>query len=609
MSLRRTDPMNTYSVTILYKERRDAWFGLVLIATLALILSACGGQQSQQGTQAPTLSLPAIGGLPPAATGLQALGQLAPTARLQLSIGLATQRQTLANDLAALYDPTSPHFGKYLTPPELATRYGASQTSITTVTNYLQKQGFYIQAVSPLRNQISVSATVTQIAQTFGVRMQTFQQDGSMVFGPSETITLPPALQGLVTSVIGLNDFAFHITQASAQDTAQRLPDQQPGARCAQSNQVTWPNQLAAAYNYVQAYQAGYTGKGITIGLYADNDQGISLGDIANFLACTTGGTLHRNVVKVNGGAQNTLTGAVREAELDLEYLAALAPEAQILEYQNDFCYDTASCQAQTGKPLPEALADAINQMAADGRIQVASMSITLPEADYTQDEVFAIDQAIQYLAAEGVTFLVASGDCGAFGGGQYHGLSVDFPASDPYAVAVGGTRLATDAQGNRISETAWSDPQPDQSHCGNNWGSTGGLSQVFAQPGWQQGAGVKNSYANGKREVPDVAAIARTVPIYFQGQWYGRGGTSVAAPIWAAGVALVDQGLRQHVKQSVGATPTFYRVADQHNNGHPYFDVTQGNNLYYPATQGYDLTTGWGAPNILDFGKALGAF
>ena len=89
-----------------------------------------------------------------------------------------------------------------------------------------------------------------------------------------------------------------------------------------------------------------------------------------------------------------------------------------------------------------------------------------------------------------------------------------------------------------------------------------------------------------------------------------GTAATRIAAtPIWIAWLALVDQGLVKHHKQTVGATPTFYRIANQKSKLHPYFDITQGNNLYYPATTGYDLATGWGAPTIMDFGKALGAF
>lgn len=587
--------------------------GLTTLLLLALLLAACDHTQSQQhSTQAPTLPLPPLGGLPPAASSLQALGPLAPNIKLQLSIGLATNRQALANDLAAIYDPGSSQFGHYLTPQQLASRYGAAQASIDNVTAFLQAQGFQVLSVSPLHNQISVSASSAQIAQTFHMTLQTFNENGLTVFGPSGALTLPTALKGLVTSVVGLSTIAQPSHQRLPRTSPVSSAQEQPAAECSgsQAHGVT-PTQTAVAYGYTRAYKAGLTGKGISIGVYESDDQQFSLNDVTTFLRCTTGSSLHRSVVKVDGGSKNTEVNALVEAEDDIEYLAALAPDAQVFEYQNDICADVLSCgSGQEGLPLSEAFADATNQMAADGRIQVASISLAVAEEYFTQDEIFRMDQAVEELAAEGVTVAIATGDCGAYGYGTFGHLSVDLPASVPYALAVGGTELHTDSQGKRTSEVVWSDPNPDKNQqCQNNWGSTGGLSLVFPQAAWQQGNGVKNQYANGKRQLPDVSAIAWQEPLYFQGQWGGGGGTSTATPIWAAGLALVDQGLIQHHKQLVGATPTFYRLANQHGKLHPYYDITQGTNEYYPATAGFDLATGWGAPNLPDFGNALGAF
>jgi hypothetical protein len=49
-----------------------------------------------------------------------------------------------------------------------------------------------------------------------------------------------------------------------------------------------------------------------------------------------------------------------------------------------------------------------------------------------------------------------------------------------------------------------------------------------------------------------------------------------------------------------------FYVVAQSSNGMHPFYDVTRGNNLYYPATPGWDYSTGLGTPNIWDFYLAL---
>ena len=591
------------------RKREGMLSGLLLVVILALILSGCGGTQTQQTPSQTPLPLPPIGGLPPAAAGLQPTGQLSPNTTLQLTIGLLTNRQALENDLAALYDPNSPQYGQYLTPQQVADRYGASQASIDKVTSFLQAQGFQILSVSSLRDSLQVSASVAQITQTFSVLLQTFQQHGQTVFGPSGTVTLPAALKGLVTSIVGLSSFATpHPHQIpGAPSTASKASP----AACAgvPSVNVTMA-QIANTYGYASAYKAGYTGKGVSVGILEFDDQ-MQMSDLTTFLACTTGGKLHYSLVKVDGGA--TTNDGNGEAELDFEYLSALAPDAQLVEYQAQ-CTDCGA-NSSTGVPFAKGYADILNRIAADGKVQAVSASWGYYETSFTKDEVYAIDQAIKRMAAEGITFAAASGDCGAYDDAQYGDLTVDLPAADPYTLGVSGTQLQPNSNGSRKTEPAWDTYKiaPDQRSCQyNDWGGGGGLSQVFKQPSWQQGAGVKNKYSNGLREVPDVTAISWNIELYEGGQWASYpsgGGTSAAAPIWIAGIALVEQGLRQHHKHPVGAAPTFYQVANKHGKYHPYYDVTQGDNLYYPTTAAYDLASGWGAPNIVDFGKVLGGF
>jgi kumamolisin len=596
-----------------------AWHGLFFLCALAFVLTACGGnQQTQQSqaTAAPLPSLPPIGGRPPGAANLQPSGTLPPDTLLQLTIGLATNRQAFAKDLAAIYDPASPQYQHYLTPQELASRYGASQDTINTVTSFLSDHGFQINGVSSLRNSVSVAVTAGEIEQAFHIALSVYQMNGATVFGANTTLSIPTQLQSLVTSVIGLSTFAQPFRRApsqagalKAQTSAARLDPQDD---CIGGLAGLSPNDVASAYHYNDAYKAHYTGKGINIGVIEFNDN-VSNDDINIFLSCTTGGQFHRSIIKVDGSAQIFDDGSTGEATLDLEYLAALAPDAQLLEYQTTYCPGTDTsfeCQkGQKGVAFPKGYADLLNQMAADGRVQVVSSSWGTGEDYFTPDEIFMIDQGIQYLAAEGVTLASASGDCAAFGDGIFNRLAVTFPASDPYALAVGGTELTVNGSGSRSSEVVWEDANPDKSQCNNTWGSGGGLSTVFSLAPWQQGTGVKNQYSNGKRQVPDVAAAADNLFLVFDFLPLTVGGTSAAAPIWAAGIALVDQGLQQHHKQVVGASASFYRLANHHGSLNPYYDVTRGKNLYYPATSGWDYPTGWGAPSIVDVGKALGGF
>jgi len=171
--------------------------------------------------------------------------------------------------------------------------------------------------------------------------------------------------------------------------------------------------------------------------------------------------------------------------------------------------------------------------------------------------------------------------------------------ASDPWAVSVGGTMMSVDGNHARVSEVVWEDGS-NRFSCKNRWGSGGGNSAMFQHPNWQAAPGVNNQFARGARQVPDVAAAAFALAVFFNGQWGSVGGTSAAAPIWAAGMALVNEGLIKQ-KHSFGFSPQVFYTVDNQNSG-SYYDITRGNNLYYPATPGWDFATGLGTPNLPPF-------
>jgi kumamolisin len=179
-------------------------------------------------------------------------------------------------------------------------------------------------------------------------------------------------------------------------------------------------------------------------------------------------------------------------------------------------------------------------------------------------------------------------------------------PASDPWAVAVGGIAPVLDQQ-KGIYETAWANGA-NHVACNNHWGSGGGLSKLFKRPDWQDAPGVQNTFSNGMRQMPDISAFASALTYYYLGHWNITGGTSAAAPIWASGMALVNEKLLHQAQRFFFGPGLFYQVA---RNGvniqlQPYTDVTKGDNLYYPATSNWDFATGLGTPNLNDFSNVL---
>jgi kumamolisin len=514
---------------------------------------------------------------------------------LNLSIGLPIDRQGLAQAAQAIYNPSSSRYGHYLAPSQIARQFGASNAAIQQVSHWLTGQGFQIVSSSPLRTNLVVRATAARIAQAFHLLLQERSLNGRAFFSPSAAPTLPASIAPLITSISGLSNYAqighFPLRAASAVSQVTPQAGQQPGiGDCTLYGVLggVTRDKIAQTYAFTQLYNKGFRGEGMKIGVVELGDP-YSRNDVANYALCN-GAQLHLRNVQVDGPLP---AGAgAGEATLDLEMIAGLAPEAEMLDYQ-------ASTNGTNG------FLDALNQIAADDQVQVVSVSYGLQEDQFPAGDLVQFNDTLEVLAVEGISVFIASGDCGAFTNGVYGQLSVSFPASAPWAIGVGGTSFPPDG-----GEIAWYSQDPDRRDCQNTWGTGGGLSQVkgFTRPLWQTGSGVQNQYSNGERQVPDVAAVADDISIYLQGSWGAVGGTSASAPMWAAGTTLVDQALQKQGKPFLGGVPTLYRIANHPGKFQPFHDITQGNNLYYKAGPGWDYPTGLGTPDFLDIARVLGA-
>jgi kumamolisin len=224
----------------------------------------------------------------------------------------------------------------------------------------------------------------------------------------------------------------------------------------------------------------------------------------------------------------------------------------------------------------------------------VISISWGAPESDWSPQGLQAMNQAFQAAASLGVTVCCASGDAGSGDqnpqNGTPDGLAhADFPASSPWVLACGGTRL-TASGGTILAETAWND-DPASSATG------GGVSDVFELPAYQDSAGVPRSRNPGGRigrGVPDVAGNASPstgyrVRVDFLN--FVVGGTSAVSPLWAGLVARFNQRLQSPVGW---LNPMLYGPVA---GSGAFRDTTEGNNGAYSAAPGWDPCTGWGSP------------
>lgn len=334
--------------------------------------------------------------------------------------------------------------------------------------------------------------------------------------------------------------------------------------------------------------------------------------DVAAYQTCFgTNVTLTR--IPVDGGAGQT--NGEGEVEGDIEAIAGLAPSLGTL-----LVYDA-----------PDTSADHLNvyqRIANDDRAPVVSNSWGVCEQIQKANNPAFIPGAnivLQQMAAQGQSFFTAGGDSGSTAcmraDPTNHTLSGGDSSAQPYATVVGGTHLSINGDATYASEHAWNTMN---SGIGSGAGG-GGFSSVWPRPAWQTGPGTTNTYSNGMRETPDVAAVAEVQWTFFiSGSWSASGGTSFAAPLWAAGMILIDQYLVGHGALHVGfANPALYAIL---NNAMRYasafHDVTTGNNCFdrsaqsqcviggtptkYQAVAAYDDATGIGSPDLKNLAVTL---
>ncbi len=603
-----------------HKVKKALWFPFQLafgIAIIAFLVSAC----SLPGIQSTTTPTQTTGLTPtptshtvadkPTGTGKLPGGTPLPQNEVKpLTFTLVYNDTAMEQDVAQIYTPGSSTFHQFLTPDQIVQRYALPGAQQQQVIDWLTEHGYTVDSTDALHTSVKVHATVATIERTLNIKLNAYTINGYEFFLQEGEPKLPAPVSSLVTSVIGLDNFALPQFQPPFGFDARGTTALSSNCSKYGAKQTLTRDKLAAAYQVNQLYQQGFQGQGMTIGVAEFGDT-YSPQDLANYAACV--GIAPPSVQNIDVDGHLAAGSGQGEAIMDLELIAGLAPKAQILDYQTD------------GKSasFAQSMVDVFNRVATDHKVQVLSVSYGTFESAFSTSEQAAVNKSLRTLAAEGISVFISSGDCGAYTQRLPHIAVVAFPASAVYAIAVGGTHLQVNDSNVRTSETVWGagDNLPV---CSNNWGSGGGVSEnpAFNRPSWQVGTGTTTAYdgsssgvfirpldfadtvkaPNGLRQVPDVAADAYpNIAVYYKGAWVASGGTSAAAPIWAAGALLVDQALQQKGKPSLGGVPEFYTLANHPGSFHPYNDITVGDNLFYQATKGWDYTTGWGSPNFND--------
>jgi kumamolisin len=536
----------------------------------------------------PQSRVPVNGQVPPLVSHSHLVGAASSQQQLQLSIGLKMRNeQQLAALLHDLYTPGSSRYHQFLTPQQFAAQFGPTQAQQQQVIDYLRSQGLTVTQIAPNGLLIDATGSIATIENAFQVKINTYQSGARSFYANASLPTIPDTLSSLVLSIGGMDN-----------SVRLRPLNRQGQAKAAASGNGYGPTELRGAYDALPLIQAGVQGNNQTVAVFELD--GYKSSDINQYFKNNALGTPNISNVLVDGYDGSANEGAI-EVELDIEVVAAMAPKAAQIVYE--------------GPNTTQGVNDTYSRIVTDGKAQIVTISWGECEAQSGNAELQTLDGIFKQAAAQGMTLFAAAGDSGAYDCNDEN-LAVDSPADDPYVTGVGGTNLQL-AGGNYGSESIWSNSS-DTQRSPKGSGGGGGVSSFFAQPSWQAGPGVNNQYSTGKREVPDIAADADPqtgYAVYCTVSAAGCsssgnvvvGGTSAAAPLWAGSLALVNEYLQKQGKAGAGfINPALYKLASTKQPYPAFHDVTQGNNLFYPATANYDLASGLGTPDIYNIARDL---
>jgi kumamolisin len=463
---------------------------------------------------------------------------------------------------------------------EFEQRHGADPAGIARIEAFAHEHKLTVKEKSPGRRTVILSGTVAAVNEAFGVELKEYQHPSGRYRGRTGAVHIPAELHDVIEGVFGLDN------RPQAKPHFRRRRGR-AGARAQSPGASYTPTQVAAFYDY----PTGVDGTGECIALI-ELGGGYNPTDLNNYWSqLNLNKTPNVSAVSVGNGSNNPTgdpNGPDGEVMLDIEVSGAIAPGAKIVAYFAD------NTDAGFLNAITTAVHDSTNNPS------VVSISWGGPESSWTQQAMTSMDEAFQSAAAMGVTVCVAAGDDGSTDG-VTDGLNhVDFPASSPNVLACGGTQLV--ASGNSVtSETVWNE-------LANNEGATGGgISDVFPLPTWQNGAGVPpsaNPNQNIGRGVPDVTGNADPTTGYVtlvDGNPDVIGGTSAVAPLWAALIALINQG---NGKPAGFINPLLYPKVSAAAD---FTDITTGNNGAYSAGPGWDACSGLGSPIGTGVAAALG--
>jgi subtilase family serine protease len=525
-----------------------------------------------------------LAGSGPAFTGhTPVIGDVAGSRRLSIELWLKPDLAAASRFATAVSTSGSALFHRYLSPAGYAARFGATRAAAGRVESWLRSEGFTAVRTDAQRTYVRATAATSRIDAAFHVRLRLYQKSATVNAGRyplranDRPVSVPSSLAGSILGVTGLDNAApiLPLDRPNAKPAAATSAQAAPGGNPAcsryygqhkvtglpeQFGTTTFPTEVCG-YSGAQlrsAYRAsmGNTGRGQTVALVELGLTPQMFRTLKDYAAANhVPAPSADRYAELSLGRNTCDDPFFIEEQIDVEASYDMAPGAHQLVVGGDSCNtgdfglqglfnaDIAILDGAGGHPLATI---ASNSWESGDEGQPPSL---------TNTEHAILVRA----AAEGVGMYFSSGD----------GSGVLAPASDPFAVAVGGTTLGLGKTGNRLFETGWSTGLSLLSRNGQRWiflgeqgAAGGGPSLLWRQPSYQRGvvpaalAKAPGNRGGPVRSVPDISADAdpftgmavgflispkKGQPLKYVQEPFG--GTSVAAPLVAGMVTAAQAG------------------------------------------------------------------
>src|ERR1035441_5387638 len=334
------------------------------------------------------------------------------------------QQADLDGFLTAQQDPSSPDYHRWLSPEQYADRFGASPDDIAKITAWLEQHNLHVTTVGRARTSVVFTGASGDVGTALEISFHRYSVDGRTHFANTAEPSLPIALQTAVRAIHGLHDFRM---QPRAVQRQTLDPHYTSGAS---GNHYLSPDDFGTIYNLKALWSAGYNGTGQKI-VIAGQTQ-VALSDIQKFRSRFLLPAADPQMILLPPPFQDpgTVNGDLGEADLDLEWSGATAPNATLI-----YVYSLN---------VMDAVQYAIDQNLAP----VLSLSYGLCEPDSLLSDMQTMQSWARQANAQGMTWVNAAGDSGGadcLGGSSTSGaaLAVDSPADIPEVPGIGGTPLS----------------------------------------------------------------------------------------------------------------------------------------------------------------------